>query len=48
MGGGEQGLMPQFPYFETGTKAWLYGAQDGFFDGIILILTSDGNEIEPE
>jgi len=39
-GGGARGLMPQFPYFKPGTKAWMFGAPDGFRDGVILVLTS--------
>lgn len=39
-GGGERGIMPQFPYYDVGTKAWLFGAPDGFRDGVILVLTS--------
>ena len=39
-GGGERGLMPQFPYYEVGSKAWLFGAPDGYRDGVILVLTS--------
>jgi prepilin-type N-terminal cleavage/methylation domain-containing protein len=39
-GGGERGIMPQFPYYEVGTKAWLFGAPDGYRDGVILVLTS--------
>ncbi len=39
-GGGENGQMPQFPYFQSGTRAWLFGAPDGFRDGVILVLTS--------
>ena len=39
-GGGERGLMPQFPYYQSGTKAWLFGAPDGYRDGVILVLTS--------
>jgi type II secretion system protein G len=39
-GGGERGLMPQFPYYESGTNAWMFGAPDGFRDGVILVLTS--------
>jgi len=46
MGGGEQGLMPQFPYYEAGTRAWMFGAPDGYKDGIILTLTSDGFEMD--
>lgn len=39
-GGGERGLMPQFPYTQPGTKAWMFGAPDGYRDGVILVLTS--------
>lgn len=39
-GGGERGLMPQFPYQEAGTKDWIFGAADGYRDGVILVLTS--------
>jgi type II secretion system protein G len=39
-GGGERGLMPQFPYYDAGTQAWLFGAPDGYRDGVILVLTS--------
>jgi prepilin-type N-terminal cleavage/methylation domain-containing protein len=39
-GGGERGLMPQFPYQEAGTKDWIFGAPDGYRDGIVLVLTS--------
>jgi prepilin-type N-terminal cleavage/methylation domain-containing protein len=39
-GGGERGLMPQFPYIESGSKAWMFGAPDGYRDGVILVLTS--------
>lgn len=39
-GGGERDLMPQFPYYESGTNAWIYGAPDGYKDGIIIVLTS--------
>ncbi|MCK4721576.1 hypothetical protein KAU08_12985 [bacterium] len=42
MGGGEQGYMPTFPYYQTSSTAWIYGALDGFNDGIILLLTSGG------
>lgn len=37
-GGGEKGLMPQFPYYDWGIHDWLYGAPDGHKDGIILVL----------
>jgi prepilin-type N-terminal cleavage/methylation domain-containing protein len=39
-GGGERSIMPQFPYYTSGTKAWLFGAPDGYRDGVILVLTS--------
>jgi hypothetical protein len=39
-GGGERGVMPQFPYTQVGTKDWIFGAPDGFPDGVILVLTS--------
>jgi len=39
-GHGEMGLMPQFPYYQAGTKAWMFGASDGLRDGVILVLTS--------
>lgn len=39
-GGGERGIMPQFPYTQVGTRAWMFGAPDGYRDGVILVLTS--------
>jgi hypothetical protein len=39
-GGGERGIMPQFPYLEAGSHAWMFGAPDGFRDGVILVLSS--------
>jgi len=39
-GGGERGLMPQFPYEQSGTRAWMFGAPDGYRDGVVLVLTS--------
>ncbi len=39
-GGGERGLMPQFPYYTAGSRGWMFGAPDGFRDGVILVLTS--------
>jgi hypothetical protein len=39
-GAGERGLMPQFPYTQAGTDAWLFGAPDGYRDGVIIVLTS--------
>jgi type II secretory pathway pseudopilin PulG len=40
-GGGDKGLMPQFPYYSFGTRKWIYGAPDGYPDGIVLVLTKD-------
>ncbi|MCK4720392.1 hypothetical protein KAU08_07025 [bacterium] len=40
-GGGKFGVMPQFPYYESFTYKWIYGASDGFPDGIILVLTGE-------
>lgn len=39
-GGGEKGKMPYFPYLDPATGDWLYGAPDGYRDGIIIALTS--------
>jgi prepilin-type N-terminal cleavage/methylation domain-containing protein len=39
-GGGERGRMPYFPYTDPATSEWLYGAPDGYRDGIIITLTS--------
>ncbi len=43
MGHGNRGIMPQFPYYQSGTNEWMFGAPDGYRDGIILVLTSDPN-----
>jgi type II secretory pathway pseudopilin PulG len=43
-GGGERGLMPQFPYYDAATKHLLYGAPDGYPDGIVLVLTSQNED----
>jgi prepilin-type N-terminal cleavage/methylation domain-containing protein len=45
-GGGERGIMPQFPYTEPGTKAWIYGAPDGYRDGVIIALTSGSDAMK--
>jgi len=42
-GGGHLGLMPQFPYYESQSKAWIFGAPDGHRDGIVLVLTAGGD-----
>ena len=39
-GGGKRGLMPQFPYYTGVTHEWMFGAPDGFADGVILVLTN--------
>jgi type II secretion system protein G len=39
-GGGERGQMPQFPYYQAGTRGWMFGAPDGYRDGVVLVLTS--------
>lgn len=45
-GGGERGIMPQFPYYKSGTKAWMFGASDGYRDGVILVLTSGSDSVK--
>jgi len=45
-GGGGPGLMPQFPYYESRPDEWLYGAPDGYPDGIILVITSSCGYID--
>ncbi|MFH1515111.1 MAG: type II secretion system protein [bacterium] len=39
-GGGERGKMPYFPYLDPANGDWLYGAPDGWRDGVIIALTS--------
>jgi prepilin-type N-terminal cleavage/methylation domain-containing protein len=39
-GGGQRGVMPQFPYYMFATQDWLFGAPDGHRDGVILVLTA--------
>ncbi|MCD6218154.1 hypothetical protein J7L05_09915, partial [bacterium] len=39
-GGGERGKMPYFPYLDPKNGEWLYGAPDGYRDGVIIALTS--------
>lgn len=39
-GGGERGKMPYYPYLDPASGDWLYGAPDGFRDGVIIALTS--------
>lgn len=39
-GGGERGKMPYFPYLDPQHGEWIYGAPDGYRDGVIIALTS--------
>jgi hypothetical protein len=39
-GGGQRGKMPYFPYLDPASGDWLYGAPDGFNDGVIIALSS--------
>ena len=41
-GGGGKGKMPYFPYTNPENGEWLYGAPDGYPDGIIICVTSSG------
>jgi hypothetical protein len=36
-GGGERGKLPTFPYYDE-QQNWVYGAPDGYPDGIIILL----------
>jgi len=40
-GGGEKGVLPTFPYYDENGE-WVYGAPDGYPDGIIILLTPGG------
>lgn len=40
-GGGERGVLPTFPYYDANGD-WMYGAPDGYPDGIIILLTPGG------
>ncbi len=40
MGGGSAGTMPYIPYLQPETGVSLYGAPDGYTDGVILVLTA--------
>jgi len=40
MGGGSRGTNPTFPYWQTYNREWLYGAPDGYKDGVIITLIS--------
>lgn len=39
-GGGERGKMPYYPYLDPASGDWLYGAPDGFRDGVVIALSS--------
>lgn len=39
-GGGGFGTMPTFPYWTSYNREWLYGAPDGYKDGVIITLIS--------
>ena len=32
--------MPYYPYLDPSSGDWMYGAPDGFRDGVIIALTS--------
>ena len=38
MGGGSKGTCPTFPYWQSYGKSWIYGAPDGYSDGVIITL----------
>ncbi len=40
MGGGNFETMPYFPYLDPESGDWMYGAPDGYADGVIIALTS--------
>ena len=42
-GGGRKGVMPIFPYYTESnqTRHYIYGAPDGYNDGIIMVYTSE-------
>jgi type II secretion system protein G len=42
-GGGRKGVMPIFPYYieENQTRQYIYGAPDGYNDGVIMVFTSE-------
>ncbi len=39
-GGGQRGKMPYYPYLDPKCGDWIYGAPDGYRDGVIIALTS--------
>ena len=41
-GGGEEGQMPYFPYFDPKDGYLFYGAPDGYKDGVIITVTGIG------
>lgn len=42
-GGGRKGVMPIFPYYTEAnqTRHYIYGAPDGYNDGVIMVYTSE-------
>ena len=40
-GGGWQGWLPTFPYYDENNE-WIYGAPDGYPDGVIILLVPGG------
>lgn len=41
-GGGEKGTMPYFPYIDPKSGEWIFGAPDGYRDGVIIVLIGGG------
>lgn len=39
-GGGDRNNNPFFPYLKPKTREWIYGAPDGYHDGVVIALTS--------
>jgi len=43
-GGGQKGIMPVFPYYTEDNlqvRNYVYGAPDGYADGVIMVYTSE-------
>jgi prepilin-type N-terminal cleavage/methylation domain-containing protein len=47
-GGGGKGKMPYFLYTDPASNEWLFGAPDGYRDGVVLTLTSGSDAITIE
>ncbi len=43
-GGGSVDSPPSWPYRDFDTGEWLYGSPDGSPDGVIVVVTSSGDE----